>query len=99
MLPVRPGAILVALKAHVPILPCYIEGAPYHDVPWRPVLMSARVRLRVGKLIDISDYYGREREDGVIEQLTLESVREIANLAGVEGFEPQLAGRDWKTWK
>ena len=29
MLPGRPGAILVALKARVPILPCYIEGAPY----------------------------------------------------------------------
>ena len=99
MRPVRPGAVLVALKAHVPILPCYIEGVPYDDVPWKPVLMTARVRLKVGKLIDISDYFGREREDGVIDQLTLECVREIAKLAGQEGFEPQLAGRDWKTWK
>ncbi|MEO8498268.1 MAG: lysophospholipid acyltransferase family protein, partial [Planctomycetota bacterium] len=30
MRPVRPGAMLVALKARVPILPCYIEGSPYH---------------------------------------------------------------------
>ncbi len=99
MRPVRPGAVLVALKAHVPILPCYIEGAPYDDVLWKPVVMTARVRLKVGKLIDISGYFGREREDGVIGQLTLECVREIAKLAGQEGFEPQLAGRDWKTWK
>lgn len=99
MRPVRPGAVLVALKARVQILPCYIEGAPFDAVPWKPVLMTARVRLKVGKLIDISDYFGRAREAGVIDQLTLECVREIAKLAGQEGFEPQLAGRNWATWK
>lgn len=99
MRPVRPGAVLVALKARVQILPCYIEGAPYDDVPWKPVFMTARIRLKVGKLIDISDYFGREREAGVIDQLMLECVQEIAKLAGQEGFEHQLAGRDWATWK
>ena len=36
MLPVRPGAVLVALRARVPILPCYIEGAPYAGTEWSP---------------------------------------------------------------
>ncbi len=99
MLPVRPGAVLIALKARVPILPCYLEGSPYHKVPWRPVFMRARVRLKVGSPIDLSEYFGREREDGVIQRLTLECVQEIANLAGRDDFQPQLAGRDWKTWQ
>jgi len=99
MLPVRPGAVLVALKARVPILPCYIEGTPYHDVPWRPVFMPARVRLKVGKLLDVSEYFGREREEGVLTQLTLDCAREIAKLAERDDFEPQVAGRDWKTWQ
>jgi 1-acyl-sn-glycerol-3-phosphate acyltransferase len=99
MLPVRPGAVLVALKAGVSILPCYIEGSPYHDVAWKPVIMPARVRLKVGKLLDLSEYFGREREEGVLTQLTLDCVREIAKLAGRDDFQPQMAGRDWKTWQ
>jgi 1-acyl-sn-glycerol-3-phosphate acyltransferase len=99
MRPVRPGAMLVALKARVPILPCYIEGSPYHEVFWKPVFMRARVRLKVGQLIDISEYYGREREEGVLEQLTLDCVQEIARLADRDDFQPRLAGRDWKTWQ
>jgi len=98
MRPVRPGVVLVALKARVPILPCYIEGAPYHEVAWKPVFMPARVRLKVGELLDLSDYFGREREEGVLTQLTLDCVREIAKLAGRE-FQPRMAGRDWKTWQ
>lgn len=96
---VRPGALLVALKAHVPIVPCYIEGSPYHDVFWKPVFMRARVRMKVGAAIDISEYYGREREEGVLQRLTIDCVKEIAKLAGRDDFEPRLAGRDWKTWQ
>ena len=32
--PGRPGAVLVALKARVPIVPCYIQGAPYGGIVW-----------------------------------------------------------------
>lgn len=99
MKPVRPGAALVALKAQVPVLPCYIEGAPYHDIPWRPAFMRARVRLKVGDPVDISEFFGREREEGVVQQVTLKCVQEIARLAGEKEFKPHLAGRDWKTWE
>jgi 1-acyl-sn-glycerol-3-phosphate acyltransferase len=99
MRPIRPGAVLVALKARVPIIPCYIEGSPYHDVLWRPLFMPARVRLKVGPAIDLSEYFGKEREDGVLAQLAIECIREIAKLAGQNDFEPRLAGRNWKTWQ
>ena len=95
LLKVRPGFVFVALKARVPVLPCYIEGAPYHEVLWRPLFMRARAQLKVGRPIDLSEYYGREREEGLVAQLTRECVKEIAQLAGREDFEPDIAGREW----
>jgi 1-acyl-sn-glycerol-3-phosphate acyltransferase len=92
---VRPGAVLVALKARVPILPCYVEGAPYHEKLWMPLFTSAHVRLVVGEPTDLSTYYGREREPGLVERLTADCVKQIARLAGRDDFEPEVAGRDW----
>ncbi|MGI9455290.1 MAG: lysophospholipid acyltransferase family protein [Aeoliella sp.] len=99
MMPVRPGAVVVALRSRVPVLPCYLEGVPYHKILWRPVFMPARVKLVIGDPIDLSEYWGRERDAELIARLTLECVQEIAKLAGREDFQPQIAGREWKTWK
>lgn len=96
MLPVRPGAIVVALKSRVPILPCYLEGVPYRGTALSPFFMFAHVRLQFGKLIDLSEYYGREEEDGLIGELTVKVVSEIARLAGRDDFRPTLAGRKWR---
>lgn len=95
--PVRPGAVLVALKARAPIIPCYIDGAPYGGTPWSPFLMRARASVRYGQPIDLSAYYGREKEPEVVRQLLNECVRAIATLAGHPEFEPRLAGRHWCT--
>lgn len=95
MAPVRPGAVLVALKAQAPIIPCYIEGAPYAGTAWSPFLMRARARVRYGQPIDLSAYYGREKDPEVVRQLLIECVRAIAALAGQPEFEPRLAGRRW----
>jgi 1-acyl-sn-glycerol-3-phosphate acyltransferase len=96
LMPGRPGAALVALRARVPVIPCYIEGAPYNGKVVGPLFMSARVRVTIGDPIDLSEYYGRDREAGIIEELTKRFLKEIARLGGVENYEPQLAGRHWK---
>jgi 1-acyl-sn-glycerol-3-phosphate acyltransferase len=96
LMPGRPGAALVALRARVPVIPCYIEGAPYNGTVTGPLFMSARVRVTIGDPIDLSEYYDRDREPGVIEELTKRFLKEIARLGGVENYEPQLAGRHWK---
>jgi 1-acyl-sn-glycerol-3-phosphate acyltransferase len=96
MLPGRPGAALIALKAGVPLIPCYIEGSPYGGHVLRPFITRARVRVRIGKPIEVSPYSGREQEDGLMEEITLRVMREIGRLAGDEGFEPKIAGRRWK---
>jgi 1-acyl-sn-glycerol-3-phosphate acyltransferase len=96
LLPGRPGAALIALKARVPVIPCYICGAPYDGTSYGALLMPANVRVRIGRPIDISAYYGREGEREVLEDLTRRFLKEIARLGGDPDFEPQLAGRFYK---
>jgi 1-acyl-sn-glycerol-3-phosphate acyltransferase len=96
LLPGRPGAAMIALRARVPVIPCYILDSPYDGTAWGFFFMTGKTRVVVGKLIDISEYYGRENEKEVLEELTKKFLVEMARLAGVENYRPQLAGRFYK---
>lgn len=96
LLPGRPGAVLIALKARVPIVPCYIEGSPYKGTAASPLLMRAHAVLTIGEPIDLSPYYGQEDDRAVLETLTKRVLAAIAELAGQSDFQPQLAGRFYK---
>jgi len=96
MTPVRPGAVMVAIKARVPIVPVYIDGSPFDGTVWGALRMAAKVRVHVGKPIDLSPYHGSEKEEGVAASLMVDVVKQIANLAGRADFRPQLAGRHWR---
>lgn len=96
MLPGRPGVAMIALKARVPVIPCYIEGSPYTGTPLGCLLMPAKSRVVVGRPIDLSAYYGRENEREVLEELTKRFMRAIAALADQPDYEPELAGRFYK---
>jgi 1-acyl-sn-glycerol-3-phosphate acyltransferase len=95
MLPVRPGAVLIALRARVPVLPCWIDGSPYDGTSTSPLRMRARVRVAFGELVDLSPYYDRAEDSVMVGELTLQLVKQIAQLAGRGDFEPKLAGRRW----
>jgi 1-acyl-sn-glycerol-3-phosphate acyltransferase len=96
LLPGRPGAAMIALKARVPVVPCYISGSPYDGTPLGCLLMSAHVRLTIGRPLDLSPYHGRENDRTVLEELTKRFLVEIAQLAGEPDFQPELAGRFYK---
>jgi 1-acyl-sn-glycerol-3-phosphate acyltransferase len=96
LLPGRPGAALIALKARVPVVPCYIENAPYDGTAIGCLLMPASVRLTIGDPIDLSAYYDRDNDRKVLDELTLQFLAAIAHLAGDDDFQPQLAGRSAK---
>jgi len=96
LLPGRPGAALVALEARVPIVPCYVHGSPYDGTFWSPFLMRAGVRLTWGRPIDLSEFYGRQRDREVLKMLTKRLLTEIALLAGEADYRPELAGRFYK---
>jgi 1-acyl-sn-glycerol-3-phosphate acyltransferase len=96
LLPGRPGAALIALKAQVPVIPCYVEGAPYDGTALGSFLMTARAKVRIGKPIDISEFYDSDGDREVQQALTKRFMVEIAHLAGVDNYEPELAGKQWK---
>jgi len=95
LLPGRPGAALIALKAGVPVIPCYIEGSPYNGSALGPFLMTAHARVTIGQPIDLSSYFGRESDREVLAELTKRFLKEIAHLAKADSFEPKLAGKRW----
>jgi len=96
LLPGRPGAALIALKSRVPVIPCYIRGGPPARYVLEPLIRPARVEVIVGRPIDLSEFFGREDERGVLEELTRRFLREIAVLGGYLDFQPTLAGRFYK---
>jgi 1-acyl-sn-glycerol-3-phosphate acyltransferase len=97
LLPGRPGAALIALRARVPVIPVFVAGAPYDGTALGSFLMTAKARVTVGKPIDLSPYFGRDNDRSVQQELTKLFLTEIARLAGRDDFEPQVAGRHWKS--
>lgn len=96
LMPGRPGAALIALKARVPVIPCYISGPPVGRTIFQTLFVPARTHLVIGEKMDLSDYYGKEKDREVLRELTRLFLRKIAELAGQPDFEPELAGRRWR---
>jgi 1-acyl-sn-glycerol-3-phosphate acyltransferase len=81
----------------VPVIPCYIKGAPYGGSAFSSFWMTAKTDVWVGEPIDLSPYYDQANNRSVQEDLTRRFLTEIARLAGHDNYEPQIAGRHWKT--
>ena len=56
LLSIRPGAAMVSSKAGVPLLPCWIEGAPSGWAVWSGLFMAAHVRIFFGKEVAASSH-------------------------------------------
>lgn len=95
LLPGRSGAALIALKARVNVIPCWVEGAPYDGTALGSFFMKARARVKVGRPIDLSPYFGQEGDKAVLQELTKRFLMEIARLAGHPNYQAKLAGRNW----
>jgi 1-acyl-sn-glycerol-3-phosphate acyltransferase len=93
LLPGRPGAAMIAIKARVPVVPCFIQGAPYDGTTLGCLLMPASVRLSFGQPIDLSSYWDGAGGRQTLDDLTQCFLREIAKLGGDADFHPELAGR------
>ncbi len=96
LLPGRPGAAMIALKARVPIVPCYVTGCPYDGTPHGAFLMRGNMHLRIGAPIDISQYLDRANDRDVQKDLTKRFLTEMARLVGRADYQPELAGRFYK---
>ena len=96
LLPGRPGAAMIALKARAPVVPCCIRGAPYDGTAVGCLFMPATARLMIGPPLDLSAYYDRDGERAALDEVTRLMLQAMARLAGDSTFEPQLAGRVYK---
>ena len=93
LLPGRSGAALIALKARVPVVPCYIHGAPYDGTTLGCLLMPGAVRLSIGKPIDLSAYFDHRQDRQVLDEITGRLLGAIAALAGDLESKPGPSGR------
>jgi 1-acyl-sn-glycerol-3-phosphate acyltransferase len=96
LLPGRPGAALIALKARVPVVPCYVEGSPYDGTAFGFFFIPAKTRIKIGRPIDLTEFIEHEGDREVLERMTRRFLVEIAALAGEPDYEPEVAGRHWK---
>jgi 1-acyl-sn-glycerol-3-phosphate acyltransferase len=81
LLPGHSGVALVALKARVPVVPCYIHGSPYDGTTLGALLMPAAVRLVIGEPIDLSADFEREHDRQTLDEITSRFMDAIAALA------------------
>ena len=94
LLPLRSGAVAIALAARVPIVPCFIEGSPHDKKTFYGCFFrSARTTLRIGQPFDLTEYYDRSDDRNLLDELTLRIGRAMATLAGRPDYEPEPAGR------
>lgn len=93
LLPGRPGVAFIALRSRVPVVPCFVSGSPFDGSIFGALMLPAKAYLKVGKPIDLSEFYGREDQREVLEEVTRRLLRAIASLAGEPDYPVELAGR------
>jgi 1-acyl-sn-glycerol-3-phosphate acyltransferase len=81
LLPGRSGVAMIALDAQSPVIPCFIDGAPYDGTTLGCLFMPATVRLNIGRPIDLSAYANRAHNHKTWNELTDWFLREIAQLS------------------
>ena len=73
---VKTGAVLIAMKANVPIIPVGISGT------FKPF---CKIRVNYGKPIEYSKYKEEEQDKDLAEKLTDEMMEKIVDLTKTEG--------------
>lgn len=91
----RPGAIMVAIRAGVPVIPCYLHNLPFSNVIAQPFYTPARVSLFVGEPIDVVKLANGQTDKATLQRVTIHCLKEIARLAGIHDWEPEMAGKNW----
>lgn len=89
----KPGAAMLALRSRATVVPAYIRGTRYSEsVAW-PFFCPQRARVRYGRPIDLSPYYGRHRDPAVVDEVARLIMRRIRELAGTDLDGKPGAGR------
>jgi len=82
LLTIRPGAAIVAMRASVPLVPIWIEGAPAGWAVYSALFIPAKVRIIVGS---------PDRFETKIQELGIATNTEVAGNPTLEHSEPENA--------
>ena len=92
LLEFNPGLAFIATRAQVPVVPCYIDGAPGGSSMVEPFLTPARVRVRFGEPLDFSHL--RRPTAKQREEITLAIRRAIEALMPEDERDPPPAATE-----
>ncbi len=87
LLSIRPGAGLVSSKAQVPLLPCWIEGAPSGWDVWSGLFMASHVKISIGNAMDLTS-----NPDSSPEELVERAMQSSLALGGHSLCPVEMAG-------
>ncbi len=82
---VKTGAARLALASHVPVIPIGIRrttSVPQTEADHRRDMLFGRVRVAIGKPIDLSTWYGLTVDRPLLDKVTAEIMARVAELAG-----------------
>jgi 1-acyl-sn-glycerol-3-phosphate acyltransferase len=96
LLPSHAGVGLIALRAKVPIVPCWIEGAPYKGTLFSVFTMRAKATVHIGSPITpaelaekVKNIVSCKRDDN--SRVTLVLMQEMLRLGGHDPEQAMLA--------
>jgi 1-acyl-sn-glycerol-3-phosphate acyltransferase len=98
LMTIRPGAALVALRAKVPIVPIWIEGAPIGPSIFSALFRAADIRVLVEKPDDwgLQAENQKERSDrSVADEWIVRVMQRSVSCSGRSCPEISFAGRHW----
>ncbi|MFL2870792.1 MAG: lysophospholipid acyltransferase family protein [Pirellulaceae bacterium] len=93
---VRPGLVLIAARAGVPIIPFHIEGGSLGETAFSPFLRRGRIKATLGSPIHVETPENGSMNKKEIIRWTRKCVTAIAELGGHDDFEVIIAGRKWR---
>lgn len=77
----KDGLALIALRSRVPVIPVHISGTRMTQHPLAAYFIRHKARVRFGKPIDLTPYYGRDKDRAALREVTELIVRRIEELA------------------
>lgn len=98
LMTIRPGAALIALRANVPIVPIWVEGAPIGPSIFSALFRAANIRVLVDKPDDWglqAAGEGGKSDRSIAEAWTVRVMRRLVIRSGRSIDEVPLAGSHW----
>jgi 1-acyl-sn-glycerol-3-phosphate acyltransferase len=80
LLPFKTGAVRIALKAGVPLIPGAFTGTEHVISPYHHRMHPGTIHVRFGKPMQLDQFYGKQDDHALVTELTAQLRYEVHNL-------------------